>query len=964
MITIDHPVWLWGLLLLPVLMLWSRSRLTSEPRRTLLALALRSVVLTLVLLAAADVHRVQRSEDVATLVLLDRTRSIPEAELQMALDTLALAASNDPKRQPEDRLGVIAVGADPAILEMPVVGGQVRVPIEPSRRDATDLGSAISTALSILPDDARARLVLASDGVDTEGGLGEAVSRAASAGIPIDVLPIRHQRETEVRVESIAAPTRARPGQRSPVRVTILAQKAMSGVLRLFRSGNEIDLDPSTVGLGLTLSLPEGRSVWESPQNFEGGGTVSWRAVFEPASVSTIDRPENNVGSALTFVEGEGRVLLLETSPDAAGPIADALRVSGLRVTQESPESVVGDLSYFAGFDLVVLSNIPRWSFTDSQDLALSRAVTELGVGLLTVGGNRAFGAGGWLGSELADVFPVDCQPPQTKELPGGAIAMVMHSCEMPEGNYWGRRVAEAAIETLNPADFVGMVEFDWSEFRAEGTNNNGCLWVLPMQRVGDRSAAFAATAALTYGDMPDFDPSIELAVAGLAQTPAAMRQIIVISDGDPSPPSQKTIMQATENRVQISTVMVGGHGSRQDKLAMEATAIATGGRFFMVEDPNNLPAIFIREARRISRSLIQEGITVTPTVQRGLVGGPLDGLPALPPVRGWVLTGPRGGTASLGSGVDTGEDEPDPLIAWWSAGSGRSVAVTTDAGRVWANDWVGWAEYDRFWEQLARWSMRPGQSRELAMRTDREGERGLVEIEAVDENPAALLRRFEAVAVGPEGQRVAIKLRQVGPRRWRGEFPLSDDGSWFVSVAGRRPGEAAVERVLGAIDVPYPEEFRALRDNVAELERVARRTSGRILTGTESLFTREGLSFREARLPIWDLALILAAALFLLDVAVRRLAVDWSSLFRRDVVEAPQTTLAGRVASRSDTERVSKARGVAGHVEIDDLPDSSEKSAPSPQTDSAPEASPSDRSAAMQRLLDAKRQSRQGDDA
>ena len=112
---------------------------------------------------------------------------------------------------------------------------------------------------------------------------------------------------------------------------------------------------------------------------------------------------------------------------------------------------------------------------------------------------------------------------------------MVMHSCEMPEGNYWGRRVAEATIETLHPNDFVGMVEFDWDAFRGDD-ENAGCVWVLPMQRVGDRKAAFAATAALTYGDMPDFDPSMELAIAGLAETPAAMRQIIVISDGDPSP--------------------------------------------------------------------------------------------------------------------------------------------------------------------------------------------------------------------------------------------------------------------------------------------------------------------------------------------------------------------------------------------------------------------------------------------
>ena len=67
--------------------------------------------------------------------------------------------------------------------------------------------------------------------------------------------------------------------------------------------------------------------------------------------------------------------------------------------------------------------------------------------------------------------------------------------------------------------------------------------------------------------------------------------------------------------------------------------------------------------------------------------------------------------------------------------------------------------------------------------------------------------------------------------------------------------------------------------------------------------------------MPVWDLALILAAVVFLFDVAVRRLALDWSSLFRREVVEAPETTLAGRVSSSDSTERVAKARGVEGRM-------------------------------------------------
>ena len=53
---------------------------------------------------------------------------------------------------------------------------------------------------------------------------------------------------------------------------------------------------------------------------------------------------------------------------------------------------------------------------------------------------------------------------------------------------------------------------------------------------------------------------------------------------------------------------MVGGHGSPMDQQMMQGIATATGGRFYMVNDPTQLPQIFIKEAQLNSRSLIQEG--------------------------------------------------------------------------------------------------------------------------------------------------------------------------------------------------------------------------------------------------------------------------------------------------------------------------------------------------------------------
>ena len=66
----------------------------------------------------------------------------------------------------------------------------------------------------------------------------------------------------------------------------------------------------------------------------------------------------------------------------------------------------------------------------------------------------------------------------------------------------------------------------------------------------------------MTPGDMPDFEPALKLSLAGFSSVPnAATKHMIVISDGDPSPPRQATLARLKSLGVQITTVAVGTHG-------------------------------------------------------------------------------------------------------------------------------------------------------------------------------------------------------------------------------------------------------------------------------------------------------------------------------------------------------------------------------------------------------------------
>src|SRR5690606_31038557 len=123
------------------------------------------------------------------------------------------------------------------------------------------------------------------------------------------------------------------------------------------------------------------------------------------------------------------------------------------------------------------------------------------------------FGAGGWIGSPLADALPIKLDPPQKRQLPRGALTLIMHSCEMPEGNYWGAQTALAAVNNLSRLDLAGVIEYTWQ---------NGDQWIHPLQEVGSKSAIRRAINNLSFGDAPSFQTMMTLAIPDMEKADAA----------------------------------------------------------------------------------------------------------------------------------------------------------------------------------------------------------------------------------------------------------------------------------------------------------------------------------------------------------------------------------------------------------------------------------------------------------
>ena len=385
----------------------------------------------------------------------------------------------------------------------------------------------------------------------------------------------------------------------------------------------------------------------------------------------------------------------------------------------------------------------------------------------------------------------MDCDPPQKKQMPKGALALVMHACEMPNGNLWGKRVAQAAVKALSRQDLAGVLDYGWQAGEAH--------WVHPLSEVGDKSAILSAIDQMQMGDMPEFGPPMQAAYDALIKTDAVQKHVIMISDSDPGLPALPLLMAYKSAGITCSCVAVFPH-SPSDLTRMMTIAQTTGGRFYNVADPTQLPQIFIKEAQVVRRALILEE-TFTPKLSFGL-SEITRGVEATPSLDGYVLTGAKGGlTQTL-----LVSHQEDPILAAGQAGLGRCAAFTSSIDGRWASKWLAWDGFDPLWAQIIRWVGKPAQGGDCEITADIQGQEVTVQIETA-ENPGQVqpLSQVEAMVITPDVDSRPMTLTQTGPGQFQGRFTADRAGSYVVNLRYRKGADGALQLMQTPVTVPFP---------------------------------------------------------------------------------------------------------------------------------------------------------------
>jgi len=845
------------LLLLPLL--WfagMRSRTNSSRRQIAVLTVLRGCALVGLVLALMRPVWQAAGAEVSMVYALDVSRSVAGAFVQSALEFMRKA--NAQGHPAETRYVVFAdrprlvdrVDEIPAIA---VVSGQSpNAPVTSGvpgdraiNQGATNLERALDQALQGFKADYVKRLVLFTDGNQTEGDVWRVLPRLKAEGVRVFAFPATPRTTSDAWVESIETPDVVHRDEPVTVNVRVVSQKRTRARVRLLVAGEQIG--------ARNISLAAGENDVALQVRLRQQGSV---AITAEVQAENDEMADNDRLTQATWVSARPRVLYVEGQPDASTYLHDALTREGIDVTVAQSSELPDSASGFSSFDAVILSDVPAATLGPARMQALESYVRDQAGGLIFAAGETTFGQSGLSGSSLEKVLPVEFKAQEKRK----DLALVI--CLDRSYSMKGRPMdlakagTRAALSLLEEQHRFGVVAFDSQPHEA-----------VPLQFVRSKRKAEDLIDRIQASGQTNIYPALATAWRMLQNVDTKRKHVILLSDGDTAPADFERLMKRmTDAQITVSTVTLGRAG---DPELMTKIARWGKGKAYIAEDVAQVPEIFIQDTQDVSRTTLIED-PFKPVVKRKIEA--LRGLDfaQAPPLLGFAST-----KAKDSAEVFLATESGSPILARWQYGLGHTVMFASDVKNRWAAQWLGWPGYGRFWGQVVRETLRRDTGEDVSLRITRESGDAQVSLSLITGDGRWRNGLTPSVRITqPDGSKTTLQLRQTAPGQYAGNVPVATSAAapfLFELVEGggitRDMTRHAGERRLY---YPYPDEYRSLPPNMNLLRALAEETGGKLAPEIGEIFAAQG-DRGSSRTPMWPWFAGIALLLYLCDIAVRR---------------------------------------------------------------------------------------------
>ena len=855
----ERPILLYLSCLLPVI--WGLSFLTFRQVplwRILLSSFLRSLVLALLILAMAGIHRVDKKpSDLAVVFCVDVTDSIGQENKAWITDYLQ---ETDKKLDKDTRRGLVVFGSDAQVASPMAKKLDINNLKWKLDTTGTNIASGMLSSLKLFPEDSVKRVILVTDGNENIGSSLLASSIMEQEGVQVYTVELPPPPVAkEVSIKKLLVPQDANLGETFDVRVTVENQNdyPVEGSVHLSEGENLLG--------EWDMNLPTGISVFEVPYKAEEKGVVEFHANLEIKTGGDTNS-DNNSRRAAVNVIGKPRILYVRGDPGKRPFLIDAIEQKDVIVDTVGIDAIPKSLNELLEYEALVFSNVPAGVMSQDQMDAIKNYVRDFGGGFIMVGGANSYAQGGYSNTPIEDILPVKVTSGSTfKEKKPRRVSIILLVDK--SGSMTGKKIfatKKGAIELLKQlkkGDLMGLIAFDAIPYVI--------VELQPIENISDTDILNKLTR-LSAGGGTDIFPAMKESFKRLSTSGSTVNHVILLSDGN-----TKSIYYSYEDlmdkfkqaNISVSTIAIGGW--LVNTRLLKDIANRTGGQFYRLQDEDELPKLVVLDTdAALTKADFHEEyfiprIDPSSEILKGF------SQEQIPPLQGYSLTRAKD-KAEVPLFTEI-QGRPDPILADWRYGLGKVVAYTSDAEARWSSEWINWAKYNKFWSQTVRWAMRDKPKGSYALKIDdSKGERTLIiESGGELEDDAQL----QVHIFPPNSDEQELNLKQVAPKRYTASLEGLKPGPYSLDFSRVEGGKVVDRTVKGMLippeKAPVPVEDATQGNNTELLEVISQRTKGKFnpkledITGnTEVVLLTEDLS--KFLIPI-------AMGLLLGDIAARR---------------------------------------------------------------------------------------------
>jgi Ca-activated chloride channel family protein len=698
----------------------------------------------------------------------------------------------------------------------------------------TNLEASIRDAIASTPAGLVPHFVVVSDGMETEGNVMQALWQAQQMNIPIDTYALRGRAKPQLNIDAVKMPPQAFAGEKFPVEITLRSPREASARLELRAEGKAI-------GSG-ELKLKTGSNDLTVTAAVTTSGVIHLSGVINAG-----DLGEARFDQAVYIQKPR----MLYISEDPAGTDSNFMKAVDSYQFEVTKQANL-DLDSMRKYEVIVLNNQDLEGYSPATKLAIETYVKQ-GGGLLTIGGERnqyIEKKPGTPEDPLERTLPAKLAPPRSPE--GTCVVLIVDKSSSMEGRKMelARIASIGVIENLRPIDLVGVLIFD-----------NSHQWAVPIRRAEDKTLIKRLVAGITPDGGTQIAPAVAEAFKKIVPVKATFKHIVLLTDGiSEEGDSIALAREAGAQRVTISTV---GLGQDVNKGYLEKIAQFSKGKSYFLTDPSGLEQILLRDVMEFTGSTAVEK-PAQPILMRAaeiLEGTAIDKAPVL---KGYVKYEAKPSADLLLTVPGEKGALQDPLLARWQYGLGRVTVFTSDAKSRWAENWMAWQGFDRFWGNVLR-DLLPHSETEDSSLTFDPTNRELEVVYRLPSSEDAKTKVPSLFVFGPNEFRQPVLVQKVAAGVYRGRILIGDRTGLFRV----RPAETT--RLFPEVGFYRQESEVVEYGNNPELLKQLARFSGGVAEPNPGDVFRGGGRQIETSLALWPILLGLAILLNLIELFLRK---------------------------------------------------------------------------------------------